>query len=87
MGECNCGKNGRPTGFGTNPRQEQQIQNDLLSGRSGAERPLNGAQQQARESGSTQQSFTLRDRAGRVQHFGSALERNAFYARQGGTIL
>ncbi|AWN07727.1 hypothetical protein HOT31_gp056 [Microbacterium phage Hendrix] len=84
MGECNCGKNARPTGFGTNPRQEQQVQNELLSS---ADRPLNGAQQQARESGSATQSFTLRDRSGHVQHFGSALERNAYYARQGGTIL
>lgn len=84
MGDCNCGKNARPTGFGSNPTQEQRLQEQLLAQQ---DRPLNGAQQQARESGSSQQSFQLRDRAGQVQHFGSALERNAFMARQGGTIV
>lgn len=84
MGDCNCGKNARPTGFGVNPRDEQRQQDALVARQS--ERPLNGAQQQARDSGSTQHSYTLRDRAGTVQHFGSALERNAFMARQGGTI-
>lgn len=83
MGACNCGKNARPTGFGSNPRQEQeQLQESLLAGQSA---PRNGAQEQAAASGNSQ-SFTMRDRSGRTQTFGSALERNAFMARQGGSI-
>ncbi|QNJ55945.1 hypothetical protein SEA_RASPUTIA_55 [Microbacterium phage Rasputia] len=84
MGNCNCGSNARPTGFGTNPRDEQRQQQEAVANQRQA---LNGAQQQARDSGSRTQSFTLRDRAGQVQHFGSALERSAFMARQGGTIV
>ncbi|QGZ16707.1 hypothetical protein PBI_DEWDROP_59 [Microbacterium phage Dewdrop] len=84
MGDCNCGKNSRPTGFGSNPTQEQRLQEQLLA--QSRNQPMNGAQEQARAAGG-QQSFTLRDRSGAVQSFGSSLERNAFMARQGGTIL
>lgn len=84
MGDCNCGKNARPTGFGSNPRQEQQQLQENLLARQDA--PRNGAQEQAAASGNTQ-SFSLRDRSGTVQSFGSALERNAFMARQGGSVV
>ena len=82
MGGCNCGKNAKPTGFGVNPRQEQSELNALVR----ANEP-NGAQQQAAAAQSTQQSFSVRDRGGKVQSFGSRLERNAFITREGGTIL
>lgn len=84
MGGCNCSKNGSPTGFGQPLTQEQQAQQQALLQQSG--QVLNGAQQQAVDSG-YQQSFQLRDSSGRTQVFGSALERNAYKVRNGGTIL
>lgn len=80
--DCGCNKNARPTGFGVSSTQEQIDQN-LAAQRA----TLNGAQEQALASGSTTQSFTMRDRSGTVQSFGSRLERNAFIAREGGTII
>lgn len=84
MGNCNCGKNAKPTGFGVSPGQEQQDQNRTVLEQQS--RAMNAAQEQAIASGG-RQSFTLRDRSGSVQSFGSTLERNAFIAREGGTIL
>lgn len=81
---CNCGKNAKPTGFGSNDRTASSR---TASSQPAQPVPLNGAQQQALDSGSTVQSFTLRDQSGRVQSFGSRLERNAFRERNGGTIL
>lgn len=84
MGDCNCKKNARPTGFGVNPRQEQNDQNSRVLDQQS--RAVNAAQEQAIAAGG-QQSFTLRDRSGTVQSFGSKLERQAFMVREGGTIL
>ena len=82
---CNCNKNASPTGFGSTPRTaEQQQLNQQVQSQQNV--PLNGAQQQAVASGS-QQSFRLRDSSGRLQSFGSALERNAYRVRNGGVIL
>lgn len=84
MGDCNCGKNARPTGFGTNLNAEQRAQVEEVARQGLA--PSNGAQQQAVAAGGVQ-GFNLRTSDGRVQSFGSALERNAHKVRHGGTII
>lgn len=82
---CNCSKNAKPTGFGSNDRSGQS-RSAHTPDQAQESAPLNGAQQQAAAAGA-QQSFTLRDRAGKVQSFGSRLERSAFQTRNGGTII
>jgi len=87
MGDCNCRKNARPTGFGSTARQGEAEANRSGSTTLNQEsRAMNAAQEQAVQAGG-QASFALRDRSGRVQSFGSRLERNAFMAREGGTIV
>ncbi len=84
MGGCNCGKNGAPTGWGSTPTAEQLQQQQAEE--QARQVPQNAAQEQALASGSSM-GFALRDRTGRTQTFGSTLERNAFLARNGGSII
>lgn len=84
MAGCNCSKNAKPTGFGSNDRTGQG--RTARPAQPATPVPLNGAQEQAAAAGATQ-SFTMRDRSGRVQSFGSRLERSAFLTRNGGTII
>ncbi|MDF2694843.1 MAG: hypothetical protein K0S65_3226 [Labilithrix sp.] len=83
MGGCNCGKS-TPTGYGTPLTAEQRAQQAAIQAQS--QQPTNAAQAQAVASGQPM-GFALRTSDGRVQSFGSALERNAEKARRGGTII
>jgi hypothetical protein len=80
---CNCGKNSKPTGYGSTPSRAKQAAQDAAQQAASA-----GTQQSTgSNSGTTSttggtQSFALTSN-GRTQTFGSKLERDAAAIRAG----
>lgn len=88
MGDCGCNKNRAtpPTGSTAARRQAETTERSTAVKAARDANPSTKRIGPVTASGTTQ-TFALRTRDGRVERFGSALERNAERIRRGGEIV